>query len=71
MATHPGRPKKKRPLGEYLEVRVEGLEKRAFRDAADLAGIPLATWVRERLRQIAIRELEAAARPIAFLGHSR
>ena len=64
-----GRPKKVRTLGEYLEVRVEGLEKRAFRDAADLAGIPLATWIRERLRQVAIRELEAAARPIAFLGH--
>jgi predicted HicB family RNase H-like nuclease len=64
-----GRPKKAKPLGEYLEVRVESLEKRAFKDAADLAGIPLATWIRERLRQVAIRELEAAARPIAFLGH--
>lgn len=64
-----GRPKKTRRLADYLEVRVESLEKRTFRDAADLAGIPLATWIRERLRQVAIRELEAAARPIAFLGH--
>lgn len=63
-----GRPKKATTLGEYLEVRVDTLEKRAFRDAADLAGIPLATWIRERLRQVAIRELEAAAYPIAFLG---
>lgn len=64
----PGRPKKVQLLGEYLEIRVQNTEKRAFRDAASLAGIPLAAWVRERLRQVAIRELEAAALPIAFLG---
>jgi len=50
-------------------VKLEATEKEAFKDAADLAGVPLSTWVRERLRQIAVRELEEAARPIAFLRH--
>jgi len=52
---------------KYLEVRVSESEKQAFQDAADLAGISLSTW--ERLRHVAVRELEAAARPIAFLSH--
>ncbi len=42
-------------------------EKEAFREAAELAGIPLSAWVRERLRQVAVRELKNAARPVAFL----
>jgi len=64
-----GRPPKEadRLRSEPLLVRLEVTEKEAFRDAADLAGVPLSTWVRERLRQIAVRELEKAARPIAFL----
>ena len=64
-----GRPPKEanRLRDKPLLVRLETSEKEAFRDAADLAGVPLSTWVRERLRQIAIRELEKAARPIAFL----
>jgi predicted HicB family RNase H-like nuclease len=64
-----GRPPKEadRLRSESLLVRLEGSEKEAFRDAADLAGVPLSTWVRERLRQIAGRELAKAARPVAFL----
>jgi hypothetical protein len=64
-----GRPPKEasRLRDQPLLVRLESSEKEAFRDAADLAGVPLSTWVRERLRQIAVRELEKAARPIAFL----
>ena len=68
------KPKRGRPPKEAdklrdkpLLVRLETGEKEAFRDAADLAGLPLSTWVRERLRQIAVRELEKAARPVAFL----
>ncbi|MFI5460666.1 MAG: plasmid mobilization protein [Isosphaerales bacterium] len=66
-----GRPQKsvKDRKAKYLEVRVSESEKQAFQDAADLAGISLSTWVRERLRHVAVRELEAAARPIAFLDH--
>ncbi len=64
-----GRP----PLGsdrtkdEYLDVRLETAEKKAFRAAAELAGVPLASWVRERLRGAARRELEEARQPIPFL----
>jgi hypothetical protein len=57
-----------RTKDEYLDVRLERAEKQAFKEAAELAGIPLATWVRERLRHVARRELQAAGRPIAFLA---
>ena len=67
MPKSPGRPKKAIRLDEYLEIRVRSEEKRAFRNAAELAGIPLSTWIRERLRQVAIRELEAVGRSIPFL----
>lgn len=64
-----GRPPKEadRLRSESLLVRLETTEKKAFQDAADLAGVPLSTWVRERLRQVAGRELDKASRPIAFL----
>jgi hypothetical protein len=66
-----GRPPKEAEhlRNEALLVRVETTEKKAFRDAAELAGVPLSTWVRERLRQVAVKELENAAQPIAFLKH--
>ena len=65
-----GRP----PLGsdrvkaEYLDIRLESAEKRAFKDAADLAGLPLSTWVRERLRSVARKELEDSDLPVAFVA---
>jgi uncharacterized protein (DUF1778 family) len=52
---------------DYLEIRVEVAEKQTFRDAAELAGLDLSTWVRERLRANAREELERASQPIAFL----
>jgi uncharacterized protein (DUF1778 family) len=52
---------------EDLLVKLKADEKEAFKDAADLAGVSLSTWVRERLRQVAIRELQSASQPIAFL----
>jgi len=52
---------------EYIELRLSTAEKQALRDAAEHAGIPLATWARERLRRVAIRELENAERPVVFL----
>jgi hypothetical protein len=48
-------------------VRVEPAEKQAFKDAAELAGIPLSAWVRERLRRAAIRDLESAGQKIPFV----
>ena len=52
---------------ESIEIRVQPDEKRAFRDAADIAGISLSSWVRERLRLAAIRELEGAGRMVPFI----
>jgi hypothetical protein len=54
---------------EGVLLRLEPLEKKAFADAARVAGVPLAVWMRERLRQNATRELEAAGRPIPFLRY--
>lgn len=52
----------------FLELRLQSKEKTTFRDAAKLAGVPLSSWVRERLRRAAIRELEEAAKPIAIFA---
>jgi uncharacterized protein (DUF1778 family) len=53
---------------EYLELRLYAVEKQAFKDAADLRGMALSVWVRERLRLAAQRELEEANRPVAFMS---
>lgn len=52
---------------EYLELRLHAAEKQAFKDAADLRGMALSVWVRERLRLAAQRELQEAGRPVAFM----
>ena len=67
-----GRPPKEadRLRNKPMLINLEKTEKEAFKDAADLAGVSLSTWVRERLRQIASRELSKAARPVAFLRQS-
>lgn len=72
MSKKRGRPPKQvdRLRNEPLLVMLESDEKEAFKSAADIAGISLSSWVRERLRRIAVRELEEAARPVAFLRHS-
>lgn len=62
-----GRPKKSVKMDDILHIRLEPLEKKAFMDSAALAGLDVSSWVRERLRRAAIRELEDAAIPIAFL----
>lgn len=65
-----GRPRKdpERTKGDYLDIRLETAEKQAFKDAADLAGLDLSAWVRERLRAAARKELENAGQPVAFLA---
>jgi uncharacterized protein (DUF1778 family) len=64
-----GRPKKPKGTGkeEYLELRLDAAEKQAFWDAANLSGMALSVWVRERLRKAARKELEDAEKPVAFL----
>jgi len=51
-----------------LRCRLTDDERKGFKIAADLAGIGLSTWVRERLRRAAIRELEEAGRSIPFIN---
>jgi hypothetical protein len=48
-------------------IRVEPAEKDGFRAAADVAGIDLSAWIRERLRRAARQELEEARQPIPFI----
>lgn len=64
-----GRPRKGEndTRAELLEVRLQAAEKEAFKEAAELAGLPLSAWVRERLRLVARQELEQLGRPISFL----
>lgn len=52
---------------EMLKLRLSEAEKRSFQEAADLAGITISAWVRERLRSAAVRELEGAGRPVPFI----
>jgi hypothetical protein len=52
---------------QVLQIRLTEEEKRGFSAAADLAGIPLSSWVRERLRLAAIRDLESAGQQIPFV----
>jgi uncharacterized protein (DUF1778 family) len=52
---------------DTLQLRLQPNEKEAFEKAAQLAGIALSAWVRERLRRAAIRELGEAGQQIAFL----
>lgn len=50
-----------------IQIRLSDPEKAGFEQAADLAGVPLSMWVRERLRLAAIRELEDAGRRAPFI----
>jgi hypothetical protein len=52
---------------EILQIRISESEKEGFELAAALAGISLSSWVRERLRLTAIRELESAGRRVPFV----
>jgi hypothetical protein len=52
---------------EVVIIRLSTLEKQGFREAADIAGIGLSTWIRERLRRAATRELEEAGRIAPFI----
>ena len=52
---------------ESILVRVAPDEKEAFREAAEIAGLALSAWIRERLRRTAVRELEQSGRPIRFV----
>ncbi len=61
-----GKPRRQ-TKADRLDLRVTGLEKKAFKQAADIAGITLGAWMRERLRRASIRELEEAGLTAPFL----
>lgn len=56
---------------EVMRFRLQPEEREAFEAAADLAGVPLSAWIRERLRRAARRELEEGGQQIAFLQPKR
>ena len=72
MARKRGRPPvdPEKAKAAILEVRLEVAEKNAFKEAADLAGLALSAWVRERLRRAARKELEEADLSVPFLPAS-
>jgi hypothetical protein len=53
--------------GRVLQLRLTDAEKEGFQAAAELCGIPLSAWVRERLRLAAIRDLESAGQQVPFV----
>src|SRR5690349_13628193 len=52
---------------QILQIRLSDDEKQGFTEAANVAGIPLSSWVRERLRLAAIRDLESVGLKIPFV----
>lgn len=50
-----------------LDMRLNEAEKEGFRAAAELSGLELSAWIRERLRAVAWKELAKAGRPVPFL----
>jgi hypothetical protein len=50
-----------------IQIRLRPEEKQAFEEAAEIAGIGLSSWVRQRLRSAAIRELEGVGRSVPFV----
>ena len=52
---------------DLLQLRLQEAEKEAFQRAANLAGVALSAWVRERLRSAARRELVEAGEQVPFL----
>ena len=64
-----GRPPKgaDKVKGIRLDMRLDEAEKEAFRAAAELSGLDLSAWIRERLRRVARGELEKAGQSVPFL----
>lgn len=50
-----------------IQIRVSDDEKLGFEASANLAGISLSSWIRERLRLAAIKDLESAGERAPFL----
>lgn len=55
------------PKTVTIQIRLTEAEKGGFQASADLAGIQLSAWVRERLRQAAIRDLSTVGQRAPFI----
>lgn len=51
---------------ELAQLRMTPDEKRAFHEAAKIAGVSFSTWARQALRRAAIREFNDAGRRLDF-----
>ena len=49
-------------------VRLSDTEKEGIEMAAQVAGITMSAWARQKLRQAAVKELREADQPIPFLS---
>jgi uncharacterized protein (DUF1778 family) len=56
---------------ESLEFRLGMDEKEAFQRAAEIAGLPLASWIRQHLRKAARAELEELGEKVPFIQSRR
>ena len=56
---------------ETLKLRLAADEKEAFSLAAEVAGLGVSAWVRERLRIAAFSELSAADMTVPFVHRHR
>jgi hypothetical protein len=64
-----GAPKKpaEKSKNSTKQIRLGAAELETFQAAADLAGLSVSSWMRERLRTVAREELKAAGRDVPFL----
>lgn len=60
-----------RTKGVHLDIRLSEDEKEAFKKAAELEGLALSVWIRQRLRKAARKELEDAGVAVPFLLKAR
>jgi uncharacterized protein (DUF1778 family) len=66
----PGRPKKAvaDTKSATVQIRIGAAEKAGFSAAANLSGLSLSSWMRERLRATARDELQRAGKQVPFLS---
>ena len=57
------------PKAVAITVRISTEEKAAFDRAAEVAGIPFSSWIRERLRAASLRELDLVGELAPFLAN--
>ena len=65
------RPRSADPKTYYLKMRLTPDERLTFEECAEISGIPMAAWIRQRVRKAAVRELEGAGRAVTFLRTPR